>query len=94
MLELVARQQKSTNLVLKGTNVKRVFVDGGFSQNAVYMHLVAEAFPDVELYAASIPQASAMGAALAMHQHWNNHNVPKNLVELKHYPAPKDSVIS
>ena len=94
MLELVARQQKSTNLVLKGTNVKRVFVDGGFSQNAVYMHLLAEAFPDVELYAASIPQASAMGAALAMHQHWNNHNVPKNLVELKHYPAPKDSVVS
>ena len=94
MLELMARQQRSTNLVLKGTNVKRIFVDGGFSQNPVYMHLLAEAFPELEVYAASIPQASALGAALSIHQHWNNHNVPKNLVELKHYPAAKNVVES
>lgn len=94
MLELIARQQQSTNLVLKGTNVKRIFVDGGFSQNPVYMHLLAEAFPDLEVYAASTPQASALGAALAIHQHWNNHNVPKNLVDLKHYPAGKNAVES
>ena len=94
MLELIARQQQSTNLVLRGTNVKRIFVDGGFSQNPVYMHLLAEAFPELEIFAASIPQASALGAALAIHQHWNNHNVPKNLVDLKHYPAGKNVVES
>jgi len=94
MLELIARQQQSTSLVLRGTNVKRIFVDGGFSQNPVYMHLLAEAFPELEIFAASIPQASALGAALAIHQHWNNHNVPKNLVDLKHYPAGKNVVES
>jgi sugar (pentulose or hexulose) kinase len=94
MLELIAKQQQSTNLVLKSTNVKRIFVDGGFSQNSLYMHMLAEAFPGLEVYAASIPQASSLGAALAIHQHWNNHNVPKNLVELKHYPAGKDVVES
>jgi len=94
MLELIARQQQSTSLVLRGTNVKRIFVDGGFSQNPVYMHFLAEAFPELEIFAASIPQASALGAALAIHQHWNNHNVPKNLVDLKHYPAGKNVVES
>ncbi len=94
MLELIAKQQQSTNLVLNGTNVKRIFVDGGFGQNSVYMHLLAEAFPGLEVYAASIPQASSLGAALAIHQHWNNHNVPRNLVDLKHYPAGKDVVES
>ena len=92
MLELIARQQQSTQLVLNGTSVKRVFVDGGFSQNTVYMHLLASAFPDLEIYAASIPQASALGAALVIHQHWNNHNQFKDLVQLKHYPARVDII--
>jgi sugar (pentulose or hexulose) kinase len=94
MLELISKQQHSTDLVLKGTDVKRIFVDGGFSQNSVYMHLLAEAFPAVEVYAASIPQASALGAALAVHQHWNNHNVPKNLIGLQHFAAGKTVVES
>ena len=92
MIELVLKQQQSTNLIVKGTSVKRIFVDGGFSQNSVYMHLLAEAFPEFEVYAATVPQASALGAALAIHQHWNNHNLPKNLVQLKHYPARKNVV--
>jgi sugar (pentulose or hexulose) kinase len=92
MLELIGRQQQSTQLVLNGTSVKRVFVDGGFSQNTVYMHLLASAFPDLEIYAASIPQASALGAALVIHQHWNNHNQFKDLVQLKHYPARVDII--
>jgi sugar (pentulose or hexulose) kinase len=92
IIELMAQQQESTQLVLNNTSVKRIFVDGGFSQNAVYMHLLADAFPDYEVYAASIPQASALGAALAIHQHWNLANDPKELVELKHYPAAKNTV--
>ncbi|HYJ37887.1 MAG TPA: FGGY family carbohydrate kinase [Chitinophagaceae bacterium] len=90
MLELVLKQQKSTQLVLNGASVKRIFVDGGFSQNLVYMHLLAAAFPELEIYAASVPQASALGAALVLHQHWNNQNAFKDLIELKHFPAGKD----
>jgi sugar (pentulose or hexulose) kinase len=90
MLELVLKQQQSTQLVLNGASVKRIFVDGGFSQNLVYMHLLAAAFPELEIYAASVPQASALGAALVLHQHWNNQNAYKDLIELKHFPAGKD----
>jgi sugar (pentulose or hexulose) kinase len=94
MLELIQRQQGSTQLVLNNTNVKRIFVDGGFSQNLIYMHLLADAFRELEVYAASVPQASALGAALAIHEHWNKENSYKHLVELKHYPARKDIVAS
>ncbi|HEY8917724.1 MAG TPA: FGGY-family carbohydrate kinase, partial [Chitinophaga sp.] len=73
--------------VIDNTAVKRIFVDGGFSKNPLYMHLLAAAFPDLEVYAASVAQATAVGAALAIHRHWNTRNLPGDLVELKYFKA-------
>jgi sugar (pentulose or hexulose) kinase len=82
----IVRQQKiSTEHVLNGTPVKRIFVDGGFSKNSVFMHLLAAAFPQMEIYAASMAQATAVGAALAIHNHWNTKPMPHNLIALKYY---------
>jgi sugar (pentulose or hexulose) kinase len=85
MLDIIRKQVASTQLVLHDTDVKRIFVDGGFGKNQVYMHLLAEAFPGIEVFAASIPQATAMGAALAIHQHWNAGSRPGDIIELKYY---------
>ncbi|AUD05796.1 FGGY-family carbohydrate kinase [Spirosoma pollinicola] len=92
ILDIVAQQLISTNLVLTDTSpnradVKRIFVDGGFGKNPIYMNLLARAFPNIEVYAASVAQASALGAALATHQHWNSHPLPGDCVELKKYTA-------
>ncbi|GAB4014795.1 hypothetical protein GCM10028808_38340 [Spirosoma migulaei] len=87
MLDIVSQQLISTNLVLAGSPVKRIFVDGGFGKNPIYMNLLATAFPTIEVYAASVAQASALGAALAVHQHWNPHPLPGDCVELKKYTA-------
>lgn len=87
MLDLVHLQTASTQLVLKGTAVKRIFVDGGFSKNSIFMHLLAFAFPDVEVFAASMAQATAVGAALAIHREWNTKGVPNDIIELKYYSA-------
>jgi sugar (pentulose or hexulose) kinase len=76
------QQVASTRLVLQGTDVRRIFVDGGFGRNEVYMHLLAESFPDIEVFAASIPQATAMGAALAIHSHWNRRKLAGDIIEL------------
>jgi len=81
------QQVCSTNLIIQGTPVGRIFVDGGFGSNAVFMHMLADAFAGVEVYAASMPQASALGAALVLHPHWNSKNVPSDLIELKLYSA-------
>jgi sugar (pentulose or hexulose) kinase len=85
MIDMVAQQLLSTELVLRGTNVKRLFVDGGFSKNSIYMHLMASIFPELEVFAASAPQASALGAALAIHKHWNNNPFPSDCIALKYY---------
>ena len=87
MADIMEQQIRSTNIVLKGTAVSRIFVDGGFGNNPIYMHLLSEAFPGIEVYAASVPQASALGAALVMHQHWNDLSIPSDLIDLKLYSA-------
>jgi sugar (pentulose or hexulose) kinase len=83
--DIITQQLRSTNIVLKGTAVKKIFVDGGFANNPVYMHMLTQAFPGLEVYAASVTQASALGAALAIHKKWNPHRVPADLVKLKQY---------
>ena len=85
--DLVLQQVGSTRLVLREAPVKNLFVDGGFSSNPIYMHLLAKAFPEIKVYAAKMAQASALGAALAIHSAWNGNAIPENLVELKNYSA-------
>ena len=93
IVDIVAQQVRSTNLVLRGTGVKRIFVDGGFSKNPIYMHLMSEAFPTIEVYAASIAQASALGAALVIHQHWNSKPLPSNIIDMKLYSVTHQTSI-
>ena len=85
ILDIIQQQYFSTQLIIHDTNVNRIFVDGGFSNNSIYMHLLASAFPQLEVYAAYVAQATAMGAALAIHQHWNKQSIPASLVTLKYY---------
>lgn len=83
--DIVAQQFASTQLVLKGTAVKRIFVDGGFSQNVIYMNLLASSFPQIKVFAASVAQATAMGAALCIHNKWNKKPFPDDTIQLEYY---------
>ena len=85
ILDIIAQQYVSTQLVLKGTKVKRIFVDGGFSNNSIYMNLLASVFPNIEVFAASMAQATAVGAALCIHDAWNKKMLPNDIIELKYF---------
>ncbi len=85
MLDLVALQTHSTQLIIQNTAVKHLFVDGGFSKNSLYMTLLAKAFPTLSIFAASVAQATALGAALAIHRFWNRKPLRTDLIELKPY---------
>ena len=87
MLDLADQQFHATQRVLKGTKVKRIFVDGGFSKNAIFMNLLSAAFPELEVFAASMAQATAVGAALAIHKSWNTKPLPNDIIQLKFYSA-------
>jgi sugar (pentulose or hexulose) kinase len=84
MKDLVKQQVKATNLILQ-KNTKTIYVDGGFSQNKIFMKLLAKAYPDKEVYASTVTQASALGAALAIHDKWNSKPIKKNLLSLTCY---------
>jgi L-fuculokinase len=49
------------------------------------MHLLANAFPDKVVYTAEIAQASAFGAAISIHRHWNKKPISVDLISLKRY---------
>jgi len=90
MLDIARQQLASTQLVMPGNGVKRIFVDGGFSKNAIYMNLLALMFPETEVFAASMAQATAIGTALAIHKCWNTKPMPNDIIELKFYATNND----
>jgi L-fuculokinase len=85
MQDIIALQTTSAKLVMKDAPVKKMFVDGGFSKNPIYMNMLATSFPDIEVYGATIAQSTSLGAALAIHKHWNASPIPENLVVLKKF---------
>ncbi len=84
--DIIRQQQLSTSLIMGTTKVSRIFVDGGFARNAVYMHMLAAAFPAMEVFSASVSQATAIGAALAIQTSWNSKPVPADIIDLKLFP--------
>lgn len=87
MVHIILEQKRSSELIIKGSSVKRVFVDGGFSKNSIYMNLLCVVFPEMEISAASMAQATAMGAALAIYESFGEQKTPNDLIELKTYSA-------
>jgi sugar (pentulose or hexulose) kinase len=79
--DFVNQQVISVNLIFEENKTKKIFVDGGFSKNEIYMKLLAKSYPTVEVYAAAVAQASALGAAIAV----NGNTLPDNLIGLKRY---------
>ena len=84
MMDILEIQKASTQLIVN-QGVKRIFVDGGFSKNSVFMNLLAFSFPDLEVFGATVAQSTSLGAALAIHQHWNTYPVPRDIIELLYY---------
>ena len=66
LIDILQQQVASTNQVLAGTSVSRIFVDGGFSKNPIFMKLLTGAYPTLEVYSSSMHQASALGATMAI----------------------------
>lgn len=72
IMDLVAQQVASTKLVFGKSIPKKIFIDGGFSKNPIFMNLLSEAFFNSEIYASEVAQASALGAALVISEYWSD----------------------
>ena len=62
--ELTSIQAASVKLVLKGAPVTRLFVDGGFNANPIFLELLRKKLPGIELIPSDFPNGSALGAAM------------------------------
>jgi len=85
IFELVQKQYFSTNLVLNNPGADKIFVDGGFSKNELFMNMLADVFPDHQVYSATLAQATAIGPAMVIHQYWNRGALPEDIIKLKYY---------
>ncbi|MCB0531413.1 MAG: hypothetical protein H6574_01160 [Lewinellaceae bacterium] len=65
--ELVDMQVEAINLARGNTRVQKIYIDGGFIDNALFIQLLAGSLPAVELITTNSPLGSALGAALAVH---------------------------
>lgn len=70
VFELVEEQAAVIRNVHPEKDPMRLLVEGGFAQNSIFMHLLARAFPHAVVVASVLAQASALGAALALHGSW------------------------
>ncbi|MBX2920648.1 MAG: carbohydrate kinase [Chitinophagaceae bacterium] len=83
--DMVQQQKRALQMILGNSDTKNIYVDGGFCRNGLFMQLLANAFPGKKVFSATMIQGTALGAALAIHKHWNNQDVPVDLIELKRW---------
>jgi sugar (pentulose or hexulose) kinase len=68
MLDLVSIQAESINLAEGSKNIDKLIVTGGFSQNDLFVSLLASFFPNKKIYTSKLKEASALGAAMVLNE--------------------------
>jgi len=66
MLELVLLQVKSIRSAIGDEKIARLYVDGGFSDNDVYIQLLSQYLKDMKLRTTNSSLGSALGAAIVI----------------------------
>lgn len=90
--DIVRQQVKALNLVLQGNTVENVLVDGNFAGNSIYMHMLAATLSNYRVYSTGIPNASATGAAMVIHDHWNSKPLRNDIVHLERISSQIQSI--
>ena len=87
MIELVRLQVANIRAAIGNTSVKRLYIDGGFTDNEVYVQLLSHHFRDLSVRTTDSSLGSALGAAIAISdQQLNSKFLKKNYGVRKHQP--------
>jgi len=81
VLKLVSCQIRSIEHTLSDVDIQDIYISGGFIDNELFTYLLALHFESKNIYQTSLQRASAIGAALVMHE--RKSEVAKNLIEVK-----------
>ncbi len=66
MIELVEIQVHTTNLAIGNSDIKKIYIDGGFSENEIFVKLIALKFKKYKVRTTRSPLGSALGAAMVI----------------------------
>lgn len=87
MVELVLLQVESINTAAGNDKIEKLYIDGGFSDNDVYIKLVSHYLRNMELRTTDSSLGSALGAAIAISDtKLNSKFLKKNYALRKHVP--------
>lgn len=65
-LELVELQEKCMERAIGTTDINKIYIDGGFADNDLYVCMLADFFPEYKLRTTKSPLGSALGAAIVI----------------------------
>ena len=71
MQELVDLQIEKLLLAKGNTHIKKIFIDGGFINNELFIYFLKKAFPEIDFIIADNPLGSALGAAMVINEEFN-----------------------
>lgn len=66
MLELMELQCESAERAIGNTTIKKIYIDGGFADNDIYIQLLALHFKNYKLRTTKSPLGSSLGAAMVI----------------------------
>lgn len=66
MIELLKLQVTSVKMAIKNTPLKRIYIDGGFTDNDIFVKLMGYYFKDFSVRTTKSPLGSALGAAMVI----------------------------
>ena len=66
--ELVDLQVEKIWLVMNGRSIKKIYLDGGFVDNLIFINILSQKLPDFQIVPSEIPLGSAIGAAMAVNK--------------------------
>jgi L-fuculokinase len=68
ILFLARKQVQKIQLAAKDTGIKKIYVDGGFADNLVFLKILEILLPGYQLIPTDMPLGSAKGAAMVLQQ--------------------------
>jgi sugar (pentulose or hexulose) kinase len=66
--ELVVLQAEKVSMVAGSGNINRIYVDGGFVSNGIFLHMLGRALPQFSIHPSEMALGSSLGAAIVVSQ--------------------------
>jgi sugar (pentulose or hexulose) kinase len=87
MYELAALQAESVRQAVGNSEIKRLYIDGGFTDNQVFLEMLGKALPSMKIRTTKSSLGSALGAAIVISGKWLTPDFLKENYDLrKHVP--------